>query len=91
MASITIGALPNQPLTSLNITGNEKIVTIGPNGKPMVVSVNQILSKVDDTIADRVEDQVLTSIDNQIEDRVEQVIENASSTEKEDIDTIFNF
>lgn len=91
MASITIGSLPNQPLTSLSITGNEKIVTIGTNGKPMVVSVNQILSKVDDTIADRVEDQVLTSIDNQIEDRVEQVIENASSTEKEDIDIIFNF
>lgn len=40
MASITIGSLPNQPLTSLSITGNEKIVTIGTNGKPMVVSVN---------------------------------------------------
>lgn len=90
MASITIGSLPNQTLTSLNITGNEKIITIGANGKPMVVSVNQILSKVDDSIANRVEEQVLNSVDNQIEDRVEQVIENVNSINSEDIDTIFN-
>lgn len=90
MASIIINPVSVQIPTS-TITGEEKLVTIGTNGKPITISVNQILNKVDDSIADRVEDQVLTSIDNQIEERVEQVIENASSTEKEDIDTIFNF
>ena len=90
MASITINPVSVQIPTS-TITGEEKLVTIGANGKSITVSINQILNKVDDSIADRVEDQVLNSIDNQIEDRVEQVIETTSSAEKEDIDTIFNF
>ena len=87
MASITINPVSVQIPTI--ITGEEKLVTIGANGKPITVSINQILNKVDDSIADRVENQVLTSIDNQIEERVEQVIENTATINKEDIDNLF--
>lgn len=40
MASITISPVSNRIHTSTTITGGEKLVAIGPNGKPSTVSVN---------------------------------------------------
>lgn len=87
MASITINPVSVQIPTT--ITGEEKLVTIGANGEPITISINQILNKVDDSIADKVENQVLNSVDEQIEERVEQAIENTTSINKEDIDNLF--
>lgn len=88
MASITINAVSIKVPTSTEITGNEKLVSIGPNGKPKTVSVNQILDKVDDSIADRVEDQVmdqiLEQVDEKVDDRIDDKIDEA-------IDNIGNF
>lgn len=81
MASITINSVFIQIPTSTTITGEEKLVTIGANGKPTTVSVNQILDKVDDTIADRVEDQVMDqimeSVDEKVDDRIDDKIDDA--------------
>ena len=48
MASITINEVSKPILPSTTITGEEKLVSIGRDGKPSTVSVNQILDKVDD-------------------------------------------
>ena len=51
MASITINEVSKPILPSTTtITGEEKLVSIGRDGKPSTVSVNQILDKVDDSI-----------------------------------------
>lgn len=88
MASITINPVSSMIHTSTTITGGEKLVTIGPNGKPSTVSVNQILDKVDDSIADRVEDQVMDqimeSVDEKVDDRIDDKIDEA-------LDNIGNF
>lgn len=80
MASITINEVSKPILPSTTITGEEKLVSIGKDGKPSTVSVNQILDKVDDSIADRVEDQVMEQImenvDEQIEDRIDDTLDN---------------
>lgn len=52
MASITMNSVPNQGTMSTTITGNEKFVIIGSNGKPSTVEVNQILNKVDEKVED---------------------------------------
>ena len=88
MASITINPVSNTIHTSTNITGGEKLLSIGANGKPTTVSVNQILDKVDDSIADRVEDQVMDqimdSVDEKVDDRIDDKIDEA-------LDNIGNF
>lgn len=76
MASITLNPVSTTIHTSTNITGGEKLVTIGPNGKPSTVSVNQILDKVDDSIADRVEDQVMDQILDSVDDKVDDLIDD---------------
>ena len=73
MASITINPVFVQIPTSTTITGEEKLVTIGTNGKPTTVSVNQILDKVDDTLSDRIEDQIMESVDDYIDDNLDNI------------------
>jgi hypothetical protein len=90
MASITINEVSKPILPFTTITGDEKLVSIGKDGKPSTVSVNQIIDKMDDSIVDRVEEQILVSVDNQIEERVEYIIERTASINKEDVDNIFN-
>ena len=93
MASITINQVSSQIPTSTEITGGEKLVSIGPNGKPTTVSVNQILDKVDDSIADRVEDQVMDQIleqvdekvDDRIDDKIDEVIDNIGNFNWNDV------
>jgi hypothetical protein len=90
MASITINEVPRQVPTSTNITGDEKLVSIDINGKPSVISINQILDKVDDSLADRVEDQVvdqiMDTVDDKIEDRIDEAIDNASNLKWTNVD-----
>ena len=58
-------------------------------GKPIIVSVNQILDKVDDEIADRVEDQVvdqiLESVDEKIDERIDEAVDNANNLKWNDV------
>lgn len=76
MASITLNPVSNTIHTSTQIIGNEKLVTIGPNGKPSVISVDSILDKVDDSIADRVEDQVMDQIIESVDEKVDDLIDD---------------
>lgn len=76
MSSITLNPVSNTIHTSTQITGNEKLVTIGPNGKPYMVSVNSILDKVDDSIADRVKDQVMDQIMESVDEKVADLIDD---------------
>lgn len=40
MASIIMNPIPNQGIMSTTITGNEKFVMIGSNGKPSTAEVD---------------------------------------------------
>lgn len=90
MASITINEIPIKVPTSTTITGDEKLVSIDNAGKPSVVSINQILDKVDDSLADRVEDQVvdqiMDTVDDKIDDRIDEAIDNASNLKWTNVD-----
>jgi hypothetical protein len=88
MASITIGITPPIKVnTSTEITGEEKLVTLSSTGKPVTITVNQILDKVDEDISDRVEDQVVdqimetvdAKIEDRIEDRIDEAVDNANN------------
>lgn len=74
MASITIGPTgpTNQP--SADLSGEEKIVTIDKQGKISVITVNQVLDKMDDDLVERIGDELIDKIDDPIYDKVlEQV------------------
>lgn len=77
MASITMNSVPNWGTISTTITGNEKFVIIGSNGKPSTVEVNQILNKVDDKIDDVIEDQIDDRVDNIIDEKIEDALDEA--------------
>ena len=74
MASITINPTYNQ--SSINITGEEKLLAVGKNGTA-TVSINQILDKIDDSILDKVEDQV--------NDKLDEVVDNISNLNWNDV------
>lgn len=76
MASITINPVQNQVPTSTNITGDEKIIIINSNGTTSAISVNQILSKVDDGIIDRIDDPILEKVEDQLDEMIEDRLEN---------------
>lgn len=87
MASITINEVSKPILPSTSITGDEKLIATNKQGKPIIVSVNQILDKVDEDISDRVEDQVVdqimetvdAKIEDRIEDRIDEAVDNANN------------
>lgn len=89
MASITINSVKKPVITSTEVTGEEKLLTINKQGKPVTVSVNQILDKVDDNVADRVEEQVMNQImdnvDDKIDDRIDEAIDNVSNLKWNDV------
>lgn len=89
MASITINEVSKPILPSTTITGDEKLIATDKQGKPIIVSVNQILDKVDDEIADRVEDQVvdqiLESVDEKIDERIDEAVDNANNLKWNDV------
>lgn len=89
MASITINEVSKPILPSTSITGDEKLIATDKQGKPIIVSVNQILDKVDDEIADRVEDQVvdqiLESVDEKIDERIDEAVDNANNLKWNDV------
>jgi hypothetical protein len=76
MASITINNVTKPILPSTTITGDEKLITIGLNGRPSTISFNQLLDKVDDDMADRVEDQVKDQIIEHMEDQIDDIIDD---------------
>lgn len=86
MASITINPTYNQ--SSINITGEEKLLTVGKNGTS-TVSINQILNKIDDQMADRVEDQVmdqiLETVDDKVNEKIDEVVDNISNLNWNDV------
>lgn len=84
MASVSISAVSN-----LGVQETKKLVAVSAQGTLTTIPIESIFSKVDEGIAERVEEQVLGSVDSKIEDRVEQVIENTASINKEDIDNLF--
>lgn len=96
MSSITLTPVSNMIQTSTKITGNEKLVTIGPNGNPSTVSVNSILNKIDDSIADRVEDQVMDQImgsvdekvDDLLDDKIDEALDLSNYFTKEQVNTV---
>lgn len=86
MASITINSVASPILPSTSITGDEKLVTIGSDGKPSIISLNQLLDKVDDDMVDRVEDQVKDQIIEQVGDQIDDIIDDRL----ENLDSEFN-
>jgi hypothetical protein len=85
MASISINTVPRT-----GIYETKRLVAVSAQGNVSTIPISSILSQVDSGIAERVEEQVLNSVDTQIEVRVEQIMDNATSINKEDVDTIFN-
>lgn len=75
MASITINPIPNQGISSISLTGGEKLVAIDSNGKPVTVGVNQILNKVDDRIDDIIDTEIETQIENKIDDQFDEILD----------------
>lgn len=80
MASITIGPLYTNNVTTSNLTGDERILIINQGGKPSTINVNQILDKIDDEIVDRIDDQVIDIVGDQIEDIIDDRLENVDTT-----------
>lgn len=96
MSSIILNPVSNAIHTSTQLTGNEKLVTIGPHGQPSTVSVDSILNKVDDSIADRVEDQVMDQIlesvdekvDDLLDDKIDEALDLSNYFTKEQVNTV---
>lgn len=96
MSSIILNPVSNTIHTSTQLTGNEKLVTIGPHGQPSTVSVDSILNKVDDSIADRVEDQVMDQIlesvdekvDDLLDDKIDEALDLSNYFTKEQVNTV---
>lgn len=76
MASITINPVQSYVPTSTEITGDEKIIIMNSNGTKTAISVNQILSKVDDGIIDRIDDPILEKVEDQLDEMIEDRLEN---------------
>lgn len=72
MASITMNPVNNQ----ISSKGGDRLITINSEGNPSVITISQLVDKVDDGIVDRIDDEILEIVESQIEEMIDNKIEN---------------
>lgn len=60
MASITMNPLSNQ----VSSKGGDRLIAINSDGTPSVITINQIVDRVDDGIIDRIDDEILDIVES---------------------------
>lgn len=83
MASITMDTVSTSNRLPSDLVGDEKFLAINSAGKPVTISVSQILDRLDDQI---IGDELLQQIEDNVTDKIEDQIDDIIDDRLDDID-----